>query len=208
MTDPRTPVDELRVIGEELRKITGRLDKLEMPTGTSAFQSVAKMQETINYLSGLQTYAGTSNYFTTGGAVPDDETWYYFEPTPNLVLTDIEIPTNRCVIEASLGEAYAVVGGSSVSIGVTFQLKDVNGDEVPGGQLGSDRGKILTTNHFGASVSTGQQFVLIDPDVNPGPYSVRLYGCMWVAIANTTACTGAFHDPALTLRVIENGSWL
>jgi hypothetical protein len=207
MTDPRTPVDDLRVLAEELRGIRNRLDKLESPTGTSAFQSVAKMQGTIEFLSGLQTYAGTSNTFATG-TIPNDQTWYYFEPTPALVLTDIEIPTGRCIIEASLGEASITVGGSFVIGGVTFDLKDSNGVSIPGGHLGSDVGRLYTNQRLGASVSTGQQFVSIDPALYPGPYSVRLYGAGWVAIANTTPCSATFNDPALTLRVIENGSWL
>jgi hypothetical protein len=207
MTDPRTPVDDLRVLAEELRGIRNRLDKLESPTGTSAFQSVAKMQATIEFLSGLQTYAGTSNTFYSG-TVPDDETWYYFEPTPELVLTGIEIPTNRCIIEASLGSVIATPGGSSFIAGVTFDLKDANDVSIPGGQLGSDLGYIYVLTTIGASVSTGQQFVSIDPAAHPGPYSVRLYGAAWAGIPNTTACSATFNDPALTLRVIENGSWL
>ncbi len=44
MTDPRTPVDELRAFAKELEGLRSRLDLLEAPTGTSAFRTVAKLQ--------------------------------------------------------------------------------------------------------------------------------------------------------------------
>jgi hypothetical protein len=207
MTDPRTPIPDLRLMAEENRKIRERLDKLEMPTGTSSYGAVAKMQATIDYLLGLQSYAGVSNTFSSG-TVPDDDAWHYFEPTPALVLSSIEIPTGRCVIEASLGEVSVTPGGSFVVGGVTFDLKDANGASIAGGDLGNDVGRLYTNQRLGVSVSTGMQFVSINPTTNPGPYSVRLYGAMWVSSLNTTPSSATFNDPALTLRVIENGEWL
>lgn len=44
MTDPRTPVDDMRAVPEALRDIRRRLSELEAPTGTQAFRSVAKLE--------------------------------------------------------------------------------------------------------------------------------------------------------------------
>lgn len=46
--DPRTPVDDLQRIAVELREIGRRLDLLGAPSGTSAFRTVAKLQESIS----------------------------------------------------------------------------------------------------------------------------------------------------------------
>lgn len=45
--DPRTPVSDLDRIAAELGRVKDRLDLLEAPTGTSAFRTVAKLQESI-----------------------------------------------------------------------------------------------------------------------------------------------------------------
>lgn len=42
--DPRSPVDDLRRLSEELRQIGRRLDLLESPSGTQAFRAVAKLE--------------------------------------------------------------------------------------------------------------------------------------------------------------------
>lgn len=42
--DPRSPVDELRVLAGELAELRRRLDLLEAPSGTQAFRTVAKLE--------------------------------------------------------------------------------------------------------------------------------------------------------------------
>jgi hypothetical protein len=65
MPDPRTPVDELSRIANELRKWQDQIDLLNSPSGTSAYQSVSKLQGLINdiqvqldsYMAGRYTNA-------------------------------------------------------------------------------------------------------------------------------------------------------
>jgi hypothetical protein len=48
VTDPRTPVDELRAIAAELDGIKRRIDGLESPSGTQAFRTVAKLSALVD----------------------------------------------------------------------------------------------------------------------------------------------------------------
>lgn len=48
MADPRNPVgDDFQALAVELMNIKRRLDTLETPTGTSTFQTVAKLQKLV-----------------------------------------------------------------------------------------------------------------------------------------------------------------
>lgn len=43
MTDPRKPVSDLRAIGEEIRRIWAKIERLGEPSGTQSFQAVKKL---------------------------------------------------------------------------------------------------------------------------------------------------------------------
>lgn len=60
MTDPRTPVDDLLRLATELRGIGERLDKLEAPSGTSAYQTVKKLEGLVENIQ-----AELDQYMTT-----------------------------------------------------------------------------------------------------------------------------------------------
>lgn len=82
--DPRTPVDDLQRLALELGELARRLDLLEAPTGTSAFRTVAKLQDAIAAIpitlaatvraSGFGLAAGWNTYATTTLVVPAGKT--------------------------------------------------------------------------------------------------------------------------------------
>lgn len=82
--DPRTPVDDLARLDAELRELKRRLDLLEAPTGTSAFRTVAKLQDAIAAIpitlattvrqSGFGLAGGWNTYATTTLVVPAGKT--------------------------------------------------------------------------------------------------------------------------------------
>lgn len=61
--DPRTPVSDQDRMAHELKLITDRLDALEAPTGTSLYQTVAKLQALVEDIQ-AQLDAWTSTRYT------------------------------------------------------------------------------------------------------------------------------------------------
>lgn len=206
MTDPRTPVEELRAISEELGKLSTRLDKLEMPSGTSSFQTTTKMQATLAYLASLEAY-GDNGSHTSTGTVPNNDTWYYFATAPNdTAIVGVDFPTSRALVTASVGEASVTPGGSFVIANVSFEVTDGLGNVVPGyGRGGFAQGRLYTNSRLGLSISTGPVEVAVDRLATPPPYTVRLFGGMWVASANTTPASTVFNTPTLRVEVIGDG---
>jgi len=61
--DPRRPVDELERIGYEIRRLHDRIDELATPSGTSKYQTVAKLQLLVsNIQQQLDDYIANGTY--------------------------------------------------------------------------------------------------------------------------------------------------
>lgn len=62
-TDPRRPLDELGRIAQHLRSLQEQVDRLAAPSGTSAYQTVAKLQALINDIQAqLDDYIANGTY--------------------------------------------------------------------------------------------------------------------------------------------------
>jgi hypothetical protein len=61
--DPRTPVDELTAIARRVTKLQDQINALKAPSGTSAYQSVSKLQALINDIqTQLDDYIANGTY--------------------------------------------------------------------------------------------------------------------------------------------------
>jgi len=61
--DPRIPIDELGRIAERINRLQDQLDRLSAPSGTSAFQTVNKLQGLINNIQAqLDDYIANGTY--------------------------------------------------------------------------------------------------------------------------------------------------
>jgi hypothetical protein len=63
MTDPRTPLDEVAIIAKRLEALQDQVNELKAPSGTSAFQTVSKLQSLINNIQAqLDDYIANGTY--------------------------------------------------------------------------------------------------------------------------------------------------
>ena len=205
MGDPRPPREGVGVLVEQIKDVKRRLSRLESPSGTQRYGSVETIEATLAYLSSLQAFGASGSPAVITGTVANDETNYWFASSPDTRVENLAIPTGRCLVTASVGEASLTPGGSFVLGYVSYSVRDANGDVVPGAALGTNRGRLYTGQRMGLSISTGPQLVTVDPAVNPGPYLVRAFVGMWVAAANTTPCSGVFNDLSLRVEIIGSG---
>jgi hypothetical protein len=98
-------------------------------------------------------------------------------------------------------------GAGYVQAGISFELKDANGVDVPGASRLNDWSRFYTNQHGGVPLSTGPQFVEIDDIVaHPGPYSLRFWATAWSHTLNTGAISIQYEDPTITLTVIGEGA--
>lgn len=194
----RGPIpSDLGWLADTLDDTEERLRTLEGPDGGQAAGVLA-------YLAGLRTY-GVNAFNKNTGTVPNDNVTRYFDLEASVTLA---IPTRKFLVTASVGEASVVPGGSFVIAHITYDIRDANFVEIAGsGTLGHNRGRLYTATRLGLSISTGpQKHEIFDPVANPGPYTVRLFGGMWVASANTTPASTQFNDPSLVVQVIGEGA--
>lgn len=205
MADPAAPAEGYSVITTRMERIEKRIKRLESPSGTQRYGSVERVEATLDYLASLQTHASSGAPAVSTGTVANDAVTHWFASSPDTRVAGLEIPTGRALVTASVGEASLQAGGSFVLGYVSYSVRDVNGDVVPGAVIGTNSGRLYTSQRMGLSISTGQQLVTVDPAVSPGPYVVRAFVGMWVAEANTTACSGTFNDLALTVQIIGSG---
>lgn len=178
---------------DELDDMHTKIDDLESLDGAQRFG-------TGNFLRGLKTY-GASNDLLATGTVPNDGVTRFFYPTPDMIVQDIDVPTSKLLISASVGEASITPGGSFVVAYAGFTVRDIdNGVVTP-----ARSANVYTNTRQGLPMSTGQQYVDIDPVANPGPYTIRFYTGMWVATLNTTACSTQFSDMSLVVQIVGEG---
>lgn len=205
MADPSAPAEGYAVVTKRMEQLEKRLKRLESPSGTQRYGSVDRVQATLDYLASLQTHASSGAPAVITGTVANDAVTHWFASSPDTRVANLEIPTGRALVTASVGEASLQAGGSYVLGYVSYSVRDVNGDVVPGAAIGNNSGRLYTSQRMGLSITTGQQLVVVDPDLNPGPYTVRAFVGLWVAAANTTPCSGTFNDLALTVQIIGSG---
>lgn len=205
MGDPRPGREGAGWIADELRAIRDQIRDLSSPSGTQRYGSVGRIEKTLDYLSSLQTFGASGAAPVTTGTVANDALNHWFASTPDTRIENLEIPTGRCRVTASVGEASIAPGGSFVVGYVTYSMRDANGVVVPGAGIGVESGRLYTSQRMGLSISTGPQFVTVDPGLNPGPYLVRAFVGMWVAAANTDPCSGTFNDLSLEVEIIGSG---
>lgn len=172
-----------------------RLRILEAPGGT---QSAG----TVGFLAGLVT-SGAAGSAISINPIPNDNVVRYVATSTELL--NVAIPTGKCLITASVGEASMAPGGSFVEGFVSYQILDANGATVDGASPGSNNGRFYTSSRLGVSISSGPQKHTINPVTNPGPYKITLFIGHWAAPANTTTCSGTFNDPSLVVQVIGEG---
>jgi hypothetical protein len=187
--------------------IENTLQELKGPSGTQRAQAVATLQATVDYLASLKEFSDNGSS-TSSGTVPADDAWHYFPMSPSACeIVGFAMPTRKCVITASLGEASVTPGGSFVIGAVTFELTDANGAVVSGYQRGGFyMGRVFTSQRVGLSISTGPAPVAIqNTTLNPGPYTARLFGAMWVSSLNTTAASTQFNSPTLRVEIVGSG---
>lgn len=193
----RGPIpSDLGWLADELDAIGDRLRTLEGPDGGQAAGVLA-------YLAGLRTYGGTAPSFNSG-SVPNDAVTRWFDST---IAITLDVPTKKLLVTASVGEASVDPDGSFVIGRVSYEIRDSSGAVLSGCAVGTNSGKIYTAERMGLSISTGpQRHEIVDPIANPGPYTVSLFGGMWVAAANAGPCSTQYNDPSLVVQVIGEGA--
>lgn len=202
MADPRTPVDDLRAQAEKFRKIDGRLDALERPTGTQRGGALGNIERTLAYLASLKTYGVDAALFATG-TVANDGIVHWFTTSPDLRIDTVDAPTRKFVVTVSCGEASITPGGSYVISYVGFSVYDANGINTG---VGFRSGQRYTNSREGIGLTTFPQHIeIVDPIAHPGPYSVRALVGMWVATLNTNPCSTQFSDLSLVVQIIGDG---
>lgn len=194
---------ELGWLIDTLDDLDDRISKAERPGGTQYAETTDVTARTVAYLLSLKT-DGATGVATSTGTVANDGVVHYFTTT-SLVQVNIDAPTQKMIVTASVGEASMTPGGSFVVGYVTYRIKDIYGVQVPGAVTGSNSGRLYTGARFGASISTGPCIHEIDPVLNPGPYEVTLIVGVWVSTLNTTPCSGTFNDPSLVVQIVGDG---
>lgn len=208
MADPAPSRDGMGALADEITRLRARIGELEKSTGTQRAQAVATLQAAVDYLASLVTYFAQGSNFNTG-TVADDDTFHWFESTPDSCeITGMEIPTGKCLIAATVGEASVQPGGSSVVATISFELYDGGGNLIPGtasSGTADHHARLFTTAQMGASLNTPDYLAEFDPVEYPGPYRAVMKFGMWVSSANTSACSTQFNYPSLRVQVIGDG---
>lgn len=121
MTDPRTPVDDLRAVGEKFRKIEERLAKLEAPSGTQAYQAVKTLQSTVDELS-----VTTAELADLVANLEDRLDSYLATEAPAII--DARVATQIAAILAG----NVTIGGNLTVNGPTVKMIGVHDTDVSG----------------------------------------------------------------------------
>lgn len=181
---------------------------LERSTGTQRARAVARLQGAVDYLASLVTYFAQGSNFNTG-TVPGDDTFHWFEATPDSCeITGMEIPTGKCLVAATVGEASVQPGGSYVVATISFEIYDGGGNLIPGTDssgTADHHARLFTNARMGASLNTPDYLAEFDPVEYPGPYRAVMKFGMWVSSLNTSACSTQFNYPSLRVQVIGDG---
>lgn len=129
MVDPRTPVDELRILAKALDQIQRRLDLLESPSGTQAFRTVAKLEALV---SDIQAQL---------------DAWVETRWTNAEIATEIDTRVNAAV-NAAIAAAFAgnvsITGSLTVNGAVAAASVSTGGDLFAGGAVTFPN--VFTTN--------------------------------------------------------------
>ncbi|GEP49080.1 hypothetical protein FVP74_09360 [Microbacterium saccharophilum] len=150
--DPRSPVDDLRRMYEEIREIGRRLDLLESPSGTQAFRTVAKLETAIdaavlpvmvrNYEQPAAILPTASDFAIANTVVPDGYSRAIVQAT--------------AVASLRSNAAAGVTGGLIVACTITSSSAYTTWNDVAGQQYGfaaAPNTAILTGLVAGATIS-------------------------------------------------------
>jgi hypothetical protein len=114
MSDPRTPIDDLRVLSTELDGIKRRLDSLESPSGTQAFRTVAKLSALVeNIQQQLDAYNATR--WTNAQIQAQINAAIAAAFAGNVTITG-SLTVNGALAAASLSTAGSLTAGGAVSL--------------------------------------------------------------------------------------------
>lgn len=208
MADPTPPRSGPAAIADQMVADQKKRAELGRSSGTQRARAVVRLQETVDYLASLTTFFAQGSNFNTG-TVPDDETFHWFDATPDSCeITGMEIPTGKCLVTATVGEASVQPGGSYVVAAISFELYDADGTLIPGtasSGTADHHARLFTNARMGTSLNTPDYLAEFDPVAYPGPYRAVMKFGMWVASANTSACSTQFNYPSLRVQVIGDG---
>lgn len=104
--DPRRPVDELQAIAAELKEINARIDRISAPSGTSAFQTVAKLSALVADIQAQLDIYNASRY------------------------TNVQIDSKDAVVNANIATSISSTLAGNVTVGGQFKAIDAYGFDI------------------------------------------------------------------------------
>ena len=192
-----------RRLAETLKQQDKSIQDAQRPTGTEKNQTLAQLAKSIDYLSSLQYYARNGGNWNTG-TIPNDQTTRWDDGSV-VEIANIDVPWKKMLVTASVGEAsVAPASGGYVIAFVSFWVLDVTGG-VAVDFRSYYAGRFYTNERAGISISTGPRLVTVNPDVNPGPYTVRVQFGHWATTAGTGDPWIQFNSPSLNVQIIGDG---
>ena len=192
-----------RRLAETLKQQDKSIQDAQRPTGTEKNQTLAQLAKSIDYLSSLQYYARNGDNWNTG-TIPNDQTTRW-DDGPGIEIANVDARWKKMLVTASVGEASVAPATDGYVIAyVSFWVLDANGD-VAVDYRSYYAGRFYSKERAGISISTGPRLVTVNPDLNPGPYTVRLQFGHWASIVGTGSPSIQFNSPSLVVQIIGDG---
>lgn len=194
--------DEKR-LSEALKALDKANREANRPTGTEKARTLEGLSRAVDYLASLRVYATNGGGWNTG-TIPNDQVLRWDDGS-TVEIANIDVPWRKMLVTASVGEAsVAPATDGYIEAFVSFWVLDANGD-VAVDFRSYYAGRFYTKERAGISISTGPRLVTVNPDVNPGPYTVRLQFGHWASIVGTGSPSIQFNSPSLTVQIIGDG---